>query len=95
VSAPCPSLGFSVTLRLRADVSESERDTLIDDLMATLTAHDLSAAGRGDREMEFVVRREGSQATDADRAIVREWAARWTNQFSADIGDITDLGQQN
>jgi uncharacterized protein YggL (DUF469 family) len=93
MTAPCPSLGFTVVLRLHSDVSEAERDTLIDDLIGVLERHGLSAAGRGDHTMEFVVRRDGSQATDADRAIVRDWAARWTARVTADVGDLADLAR--
>jgi uncharacterized protein YggL (DUF469 family) len=91
MSAPCPTFGFTVTVTMRDDVTESERDMFIDDLLALLAPHGLSAAGQGDRVMEFVVRRDGSQATDADRTIVRDWAGRWTSRAEIDVSDIVDL----
>jgi uncharacterized protein YggL (DUF469 family) len=91
MSAPCPSLGFTLTLTLHDDVTEDERDVLIDDLMSALERQGLSAAGHGDRTMEFIVRRDGSQATDADRGVVRDWAERWAARADVDVGDVTDL----
>jgi uncharacterized protein YggL (DUF469 family) len=91
VSAPCPSLGFTVAMTFDAAASEAERDTVIDDLIATLEQNGLSAAGRGDQAMEFVVRRDGSQTTDADRTVVEDWAERWTGRVAADVGALADL----
>jgi hypothetical protein len=90
VSAPCPALAFSVTLILSQDVSDTERDAVVADLIALLDRHGLSAAHRG-RRTELVVRREGSQTTDADRAIVRAWADRWADRLGVDVGDLRDL----
>ena len=90
MSAPCPTLAFSVTLTLSDDISDSERDALIRDLVALLDRHGLSGARRG-RGTELVVRREGSQATDADRALVRAWADRRADRLGVAVGDLRDL----
>jgi hypothetical protein len=86
-------LGFMLSVTFDAAVSEAERGMMVDDLMALLDRHGLAAADPHGRAMELSVRRDGSQATDADRAIVRDWAARWTPYVVVDVGDITDLSR--
>ena len=48
-------------------------------------------ADRGDRRLEYVVSREGSQATQADRELVLEWAKRWNQIAAIEVSDIIDL----
>jgi hypothetical protein len=80
-------------LTLRDDVTEDERDAVIDDLLSALEREGLSVAGHGDRTMEFIVRRDGSQATDADRGVVRAWAERWAARADVDVGEVTDVAR--
>jgi uncharacterized protein YggL (DUF469 family) len=94
MSAPCPALGFIITIDLRPSVSEADIDTLVDDLIDLLESHGLQTGGGGDTTLEFVVNREGGQATDADRALVRDWAARWSDHAAISVGDIVDLSDQ-
>ena len=92
MSPPCPTFGFTLTLTFAEGASEADYEAMIDDLFAMLEQHGLTAAGHGDQAtLEFVVRRDGSQATDADRAIVREWADRGTDRVAASVGDVVEL----
>jgi hypothetical protein len=82
-----------LSLTFDVDTSDAERDAMLDELIAILDQQGLAADGHRGRTMEVRVRRDGSQATDADRAIVRDWAARWTPYVAVDVGDITDLSR--
>lgn len=86
MSAPCPILGFIVTIALPDDGVAAVRD-----LVDVLEAHGLTARHGVGQVIELVVHREGSQATDADRAIVRDWAARWSGRATVTVGDLIDL----
>jgi uncharacterized protein YggL (DUF469 family) len=84
-------LGFTVTIALRGDPSATERQQVVGSLIELLERHDLTGAVRGDRKIDVIVRRDGSQATDADRALVRSWAEQWTARAEIRVGDIVDL----
>lgn len=81
MSAPCPALGFVVET-----AGASARDTAA--LAETLVRHGLE--GEPDAEGRVVVRREGAQATDADRGLVLEWARAAGFRDTA-VGPIVDL----
>lgn len=91
MSAPCPVLGFVIRVTMAPAAAESDIDALIDDLMALLETNGLVGAGEGDRTLEFVVHRDGSQATEQDREIIRAWSSRWTHDATVDVGPIADL----
>ena len=49
--------------------------------------------GPSGRTREYLIRRDGAQATDEDRTLVRDWASRWASIASVDVGDIVDISQ--
>jgi len=87
MTAPCPILGFTITITLHT----AEREKILASLVELLDRNDLTGAVRGNRVVDVVVRREGSQATDADRALVRTWATDWSTGAQIAIGDVVDL----
>ena len=91
MSAPCPILGFVVVLALHADASSSQSDIMVDELIETLESNGLMMGGGGDRVQEYVINREGGQATDADRDLVAGWAARWANVATITVSELVDL----
>ena len=91
MSAPCPALGFNITIALRSSMTEADIDALVDDLIDFLESHGLQTDGPRHTALELAISREGGQATDADRALVREWAARWSADAEIRVGDIVDL----
>lgn len=91
MSAPCPVLGFVIRVTVNPATAESIVDALIDDLMALLETNGLVGAGEGDRTLQFVVHRDGSQATEHDRQIIAAWSPRWTDRATIDVGPILDL----
>ena len=86
MSAPCPRFGFVVAL-------SSHEPRVVEDLHRFLTGQGLEAARAGGA-LEFVVTREGGQATNNDREIIREWSQRWSNVASVTVGDLVDLDQE-
>lgn len=92
MSAPCPALGFVITIALRSNITEADIDALVDDLLDFVESHGLQSGGAGAMTLEFVViTREGGQVTDADRELVRGWAARWSDYAEISVGEIVDL----
>jgi hypothetical protein len=39
----------------------------------------------------FIVGREGSQATEAERQLVQRWAAEWSHVAAIAVSDLVDL----
>lgn len=91
MSAPCPVLGFVIRVTMNSTAAEPEVDALVDDLMALLETNGLVGAGEGDRTLEFVVHRDGTQAVEQDREIIQSWSSRWTRSAAVDVGPLTDL----
>jgi uncharacterized protein YggL (DUF469 family) len=84
-------LGFVVNVTLDSTVTEPESAALVAELIELLEASGLSAGGGGHRALEYVIHRDGSQATEQDRALVRSWAAMWSRCAIVTIGELTDL----
>jgi uncharacterized protein YggL (DUF469 family) len=91
MSAPCPILGFTVLVDLRAPMEESQRGALTQSLAELLAAHGLVSSGGGGRQLLFIVGREGSQATEAERQLVQRWAAEWSHVAAIAVSDLVDL----
>ena len=85
MSAPCPRFGFIVTLA-------PEEPRIVEDFQRLLSGYGLDATRAG--ALAFVITREGSQATNNDREIVRNWSNRWSNVASITVGDLVDLDQE-
>jgi len=90
MSAPCPTFGFVVRLRFRQVSPEANSRSVINDLMQVLDSNDLIASRSADG-LEFVISREGSQATHADRELVLSWTERWKPIAEIDVSDLIDL----
>jgi hypothetical protein len=88
MSAPCPSLCFVVTVRVGEHAPTADALRLLADFSRLLDANGLSVRTLG---LEHVVCREGSQATDSDRSLVRLWAGQWAAVADVDVGDIVDM----
>jgi uncharacterized protein YggL (DUF469 family) len=95
MSAPCPLFGFRVLISLSPQGSEANVASIADDLARLLEANDLIAERRTVRDggLEYLVTREGSQATDSDRTLIRAWAEQWRTRATVQIGDLIDLAE--
>ena len=92
MSAPCPILGFTVLVDLHESAEESQADVLTQALTELLAAQGLESSGGGRRQRLFVVSREGSQATEAERQLVESWASEWSDVADITVSDLVDLG---
>jgi len=91
MSAPCPILGFTVLVDLHESVEESQGEALARALTELLAAQGLEASGGGRRQQLYVVSREGSQATEAERQLVESWASEWSDVAGIRVSDLVDL----
>jgi len=91
MSAPCPILGFTVLVDLRESAEEAQGEELAQSLTALLAAQGLESSGGGRRQQLFVVSREGSQATEAERQLVERWASEWSDVAEVTVSDLLDL----
>jgi uncharacterized protein YggL (DUF469 family) len=91
MSAPCPILGFTVLVDVHESVEESRAEALTQALAALLAAQGLEASGGGRQQRLFVVSREGSQATEAERQLVERWASEWGDVATITVSDLIDL----
>lgn len=91
MSAPCPMFVFSVSIVPRPRADGLEADAVTRQLFSLLDANGLTA----ERELaacglKFVISREGTQATQADRELVMSWANRWREMAVIAVGDLSD-----
>jgi uncharacterized protein YggL (DUF469 family) len=91
MSAPCPILGFTVLVDLHESVGEPQAEALTQSLTELAATQGLVASGGGRRQLLFVVSREGSQATEAERQLVEGWAAEWADVAAITVSDLVDL----
>ncbi|MGC4083001.1 MAG: 50S ribosome-binding protein YggL [Vicinamibacterales bacterium] len=86
-------LGFEVSYRVRSDVSEEDRETLIwNFLQEGIEGNDLRAGGGGGESPEFFVvsaRRRGS-VTDAQRRAVGDWLSKTSRITAFNVGPLRD-----
>jgi hypothetical protein len=94
MSQPCPHLGLIITVTRHASASERDTDALHDDLAAILAANALEALASA-RASEYVVVREGGQATEADRQLLSEWGRTWSHVAAVDVSVPVDLGDDD
>ena len=94
MSAPCPVFGFVVRATFLDHAPETERDAFVNELQTLLATYELRSWRRG-RGLEFVIRREGSQATEGDRTIISEWAVGWTGRATVAVGELVDLTNES
>lgn len=91
MSAACPTFGFVVTIMPAKTTSALQRDALVGDLVDLLERNDLTLAERP--RLQFVVSRDGTQATHSDRELVMAWARRWESYAAIAVGDLMDLSR--
>ncbi len=90
MTAPCPTLGFLVSMD--ADVTSEEWAGLAEAWAAFLEARGLYARGRLDlHRLEYAVLSEAWQATEGDRVAVEEWLASRDDLMSWRVGGLEDF----
>lgn len=95
MSAPCPALGFHVTMERLVDPGTKDDDPLLDAWVDFLEGRGLYCGGGGKRRMEFAVASEGFQATENDREAARAWLASRPELKAWKVGDLEDLDRDD
>lgn len=95
MSAPCPTFVFTVTIAPHDGVAPTERDAMSLELVELLELYGLTAMPGVGRVREYVVLRDGAQATDTDRRIVRDWSKRWADRATIVVGDLVDVSHDD
>jgi hypothetical protein len=93
MSAPCPVYGFTLGIVSLTGAPIADPERLVADLIEYLEPHGLVVDVARDIEGAHIIRREGSQATDADRELTREWARRWSDVAHVRVSDLIDLSR--
>ena len=93
MSAPCPVFGFVLRAIFEPSVARDQVEAFRDDLIELLEPNGLMTSGGGDRVLEYVITREGTQATDMDRRLVIDWARRWGKVATITVSDLADLNE--
>lgn len=91
MSQPCPHLGLIISVTRHASATERDADAMHDDLLATLEANGLATVGSPRRAPEYVVARDGGQVTEADRALMSDWATSWAHVATVGVSVPIDL----
>ena len=91
MTAPCPSLGFAVTLDVSPPVGSAGWNDIREAWMEMLESRGLYGRGGGEQRLEYVVASEASQATNNDREEVRRWLSRRADILAWHVGGLEDL----
>lgn len=92
MSAACPELGFRLVVTFAASTAQSSIEACRSVFQYdVIDRNNLIAIGGGPREWRYTITKEGGQATDADRELVRDWIAQHFGDASISVGPIVDL----
>lgn len=91
MAAPCPTYGFVVDVQLAPHVNSVAEVALWNSFCHALDARGLVCSGAKRAGWPSAVRSEASQATDADRQAIHEWAAMHKEIVGLDVGQLVDL----
>jgi Uncharacterized protein conserved in bacteria len=95
MTAPCPALGFRVTIEARHGI-DSSLEALVDAWTHFLDGRGLHCTGGGAAgRLAFVVASEASQATENDRVATREWLAIRPELRHWQVGDLEDFNRED
>jgi uncharacterized protein YggL (DUF469 family) len=95
MSAPCPTLGFRVTMERASDPGTGGDDALLNAWTDFLERRGLYYGGGGRRHLELVVASEAFQATENDREAALAWLASRPELKAWHVGDIEDLNRDD
>jgi len=91
MSASCPTYGFVVDVQLAPHVNAVAQVALWNSFCHALDARGLVCTGVKRAGWPTTVRSEASQATDADRQALHQWAAAHDIIVGIEIGQLVDL----
>ena len=86
MSPGCPVFGFLIQLRLRPGIAANDFARPFSEFLATR-----SLIASGDAPT-ILIAGDGMQATDDDRAAVREWLVARSETAHVGVGPLSDVG---
>ena len=94
MSAPCPTLGFHLTITFGADTNAVRRASVRAAFEAMIAANGLLCEARGDHSVAFTVTGDGTQATEFDRETVIAWLRAQPEIGDSTAGPLTDVAER-
>jgi uncharacterized protein YggL (DUF469 family) len=95
MSAPCPTLGFPVSLELVTSLDRDGTDRLDASWRSFIDARGLRCVGgRGRDGSALFVTSVGAQATEADRTAVKRWLSDRRDLSGWTVGDLEDRDER-
>jgi uncharacterized protein YggL (DUF469 family) len=94
MSAPCPTLGFHLTITFAADASADRRAALRAAFGAMIASSGLLCETSGDRSVACTVTGDGTQATESDREHLAAWLRAQPGIGDLKIGPLTDVADR-
>lgn len=95
MTAPCPVLGFRVSIEPRSATGSSFEE-LVDAWVGFLEGRGLHCTGGGATGgLAFAVASDASQATENDRVAARTWLGSRPDVSSWHVGDLEDLSRED
>ncbi len=94
MSAPCPTYGFLVDVRLAPDVTDTTRQELWQAFCDVADARGLVLVGPSVAGWPVMLQSEASQATDSDRQAIRGWAETRREIVRLEVGQLVDLSAE-
>lgn len=91
MSSACPIFAFSVHLALLVGSDDSSRQMLVGAFLQFTRGRGLDVKVRASDMLDFVVRGEAMQATDADRDAVEQWLRERPDLAHWTVGVLRDL----
>ena len=84
--------GFSISLKLRPDLAESELDVYFNDFLDTVERLNLAVGGGGQYDLDFFCTRLKGRTpiTLEDRDALEKWLAQDSRLVSFQLGDLED-----
>lgn len=91
MSAACPTFGFAVDVQFAPTVTDGERQALWESFVRLIGDRGLTVTEPLKPRWQCIVQSEASQAADADRQAVQEWAGERREIVGFAIGQLVDL----
>lgn len=91
MTAPCPALGFVVSMHFASSLSDAARVELRKVWLGVLEERGLECAGIGTGISSYAVSSEVAQATEDDRVAIARWLADLPQLAESKVGPLVDL----
>lgn len=91
MTAPCPALGFVVSMHFASSLTDGARAELRKAWLGVLEERGLECEGADSKASAYVVSSEAAQATEDDRVAIVRWLADLPQVAESEVGPLVDL----